>query len=85
MSRIISLTGLSQGRLIVVRVRSRNSNGWSLLSQENISGAVIEVVPHKMTSVYFDVPNSTDTKIILQWDATTGVSTGGSPIIGYTV
>jgi hypothetical protein len=38
-----------------------------------------------MTSIYFDVQNSTNNKIILQWDASTGVNTGGSPIIGYTV
>ena len=60
MDQMISLTGLSQGALIVARVRARNANGWALLSQENIAGALIEVVPHKVETVAFDVDASTN-------------------------
>lgn len=85
MDELATLTELSQGSLIVVRVRARNVNGWSLRSQENISGAVIETVPHKVQVVSFNAADSTNTQIILTWDELTGDSTGGSPLIGHTV
>ena len=85
MSAIIQLTGLPQEALIVARVRARNVNGWALRSQENIAGALIEVEPHRIASVFYDVANSSNSQIILQWLAPTGFATGGSPITGYTV
>lgn len=61
MSDMITLTGLSQGDLVVARVRARNANGWAQRSQENVSGAVIEVAPHKIETVAYDVENSGNT------------------------
>ena len=85
MQSMIALTSLTQGSLIVARVRSRNENGWSFFSQENISGAVIEFKPHKIEIVSYDVLNSSNSQVIMLWEELTGVSTGGSEILGYTV
>lgn len=85
MEHMISLTGLSQGYLITARVRALNTNGWALRSQENIIGALIQVAPHKVETVFYDVANSSNTQIILQWNEPEGVSTGGSETTGYTV
>ena len=78
MEDMITLTGLTQGYLIVARVRAFNTNGWALRSQENISGALIQVAPHKVETVFYDIANSSNTQIILQWNEPDGVSTGGS-------
>ena len=46
---------------------------------------MVETVPHKVTAVSYDVENSSNTEIIVNWDAVTGLATGGSPILEYTV
>ena len=53
------------------------------MSQENIVGAVIETVPHQVTTVSYDVENSSNNEIIINWEPTTGVATGGSPLLRY--
>lgn len=46
---------------------------------------MVEVVPHQITSVVYDVDNSSNTQIVFSWDEVTGLQTGGSPIIEYQV
>jgi len=82
MTDMITLTGLSQGNLVVVRVAAENVNGWEAYSQENIIGAVIEVPP-AIATITYDVEASDNTQIIVLWDALTDFETGGSPITGY--
>jgi hypothetical protein len=40
--------GLPYGRLVVAKVQAQNRRGWSVLSESNTSGALIETEPVKM-------------------------------------
>jgi len=44
--------GLTQGTLIVVRVKAANVIGYGDYSEINTAGAVIETEPHKMLQPY---------------------------------
>lgn len=51
---------------VIVRVRSLNTFGWSLQSQPNAGGAVIQVEPMKMQVPVYIPLSSTLTSIVLQ-------------------
>lgn len=44
--------GLTQGQLIVVRVKAANRIGYGDYSETNTQGAIVEIEPHQMLAPY---------------------------------
>lgn len=88
MTTILSSTSLSTNSLIQVIIAAHNSAGWGSYSQPNIDGATMETVPEVLDAPTFNLASSTNTQLVIDWNAPTqGVETGGSSvtITSYTL
>jgi titin len=65
-------------------VQATNAYGTSSESPPSTGAALIEVVPHKPNTPR-RAAQTHETQIELEYDALTGVATGGSPILSYVV
>ena len=81
---MIALTSLTEGQLIVARVRARNINGWEAYSQQNIVGALIETEPKTM-NIGFNPFLSSVTTVVITWTALEITNIGGSPVTSYSI
>jgi hypothetical protein len=78
---------LPYGRLIVAKVQAQNSAGWGQLSDSNVAGASVEVVPQAVKSLSRG-GSTTQTQIEVTWDVlTTAAEVGGTTasILSYRV
>jgi hypothetical protein len=80
MSTIRTATSLPVDRVIQVRVRAHNSDGWGQYSEINTAGATIETLPLQMSAPSFDSTTSSNTQIKVTWSLLTGTATGGSSV-----
>ena len=78
-------TNLVQGDLIVAKVTATNNYGTSTESLLNTEGALIETVPHKLSSAPTRVASTTESQIVLEFSPLLNEATGGSPILSYVV
>ena len=69
--------------LVKVRISAINSFGTSPVSVINSTGANTRRVPDKMTVI--TVTSKTENQINIAWTVLTGIQTGNSVILGYTL
>jgi hypothetical protein len=66
MSELRQEFGLPYGRLVVAKVQAQNRRGWSVLSESNTSGALIETEPLKM-QLPVDGEFTSQTQLHIMW------------------
>jgi len=78
--------GLAFNEIVIVRISAQNIMGQGAWSQSNTSGAKLRQRPTKMTQVSKNSQLSTETSLLIQWQALTStVDTGNSAILAYEV
>ena len=75
---------LTYNTLVQAEAQAYNVQGWGGLSNANTVGAVIQVPPSQMGQPTRGSA-TTETQIQVNWNALTGVSTGGSAITSYNL
>jgi hypothetical protein len=76
--------GLTQGQLIVIRVRASNIIGYGDYSETNTDGAVIATEPQKMLPPYIGEDIDLN-KLQVRWYAIFNEMTGGSTVLSYNL
>ena len=76
---------LMQGDMVQAYVTATNTYGTSTQSLVNTLGALIEVVPHKPPTLIRKGWNTNENVIEIFYDALTGLTNGGSPILSYVI
>ena len=62
------VTGLSVDKLIQVKVRAHNDNGWGEFSEINVSGQTINTLPLKMAPIKIYLAEVSNTQVTIRWD-----------------
>jgi hypothetical protein len=75
---------LQQGATVQSRILAVNEYGWSEPGVPNLSGAIVEIVPHKPDDLVRGAQTN-EAQIELEVTHLTGVETGGSDIITYVI
>ena len=85
MSTLTSLPfALLQGTLIVAKVQAINEEGLGLISDPNLSGAAIALIPHKPPTPP-TMTSQSSTSISINMPSVTLTETGGSSILSYNL
>lgn len=84
MQTLRTMFGLTQGTLVIVKVRASNSIGYGDYSETNTFGAVIATEPLQMRAPYLGT-NINLNQLEIFWYPLTGNNTGGSEIISYNL
>ena len=64
-----------------MKVRAKNPNGWSVYSELNTVGQVVNTLPATMLSPTFSFATVTNTSILINWIALTGTAKGGAAVL----
>lgn len=75
---------LTQGQLVVMRVRAANIIGYGEYSETNTAGAIIATEPHQMLPPYLGSDIDLN-KLQVKWYALFNDATGGAAITSYNL
>ena len=80
-----STIGLTQGASIIAVVLAKNEIGWGPQSLPNTGTAVVQVKPYKPPTVPIRDSSSTDTALVVDWNALINPDNGGGSITSYNL